>query len=208
MTEQTCARIGCDVPEFTLETFDAAKNDFGKFSLADAKKAKKWTVLMFYPADYTFVCPTELADLADQHAALAKAGAEVLSVSTDTKFVHMAWQREEKLLKGVKYLMGADANAKVSRLFGVYDENTGLAYRGTFIITPEGKLAAAEVNLLNVGRNASELTRKLQAFIYSAAHGEVCPANWKEGAKTLNPGKSAKEMVGRVSEALASAKKA
>ena len=199
-------RVSHDVPDFSLETFQ--NGDFGKFNLADAKKNKKWTVLVFYPADYTFVCPTELADLATQHAALVKAGAEVVSVSTDTKFVHMAWQREEKLLKDVKYAMGADSSGKVSRMFGVYDESNGLAFRGTFIISPEGKLVSSEVNVLNVGRNAAELLRKLQALVYSAAHGEVCPANWKEGSKTLNPGKSAKEMVGKVSEALASSKKA
>ena len=200
---QNPVRINQDVPDFSLDTFEPSRSDFGRFSLADARKAKKWTVLVFYPADYTFVCPTELADLASQHAALQKAGAEVVSVSTDTKFVHMAWQREEKLLKDLKYAMGADSSGKVSRLFGVYDENSGLAYRGTFIISPEGKLVASEINVLNVGRNASELVRKVQAFAYAAAHpGEACPANWKEGSKALNPGKSAKEMVGKVSEAL------
>jgi peroxiredoxin (alkyl hydroperoxide reductase subunit C) len=164
------------------------------------KKAKKWTVLVFYPADYTFVCPTELADVADQHAELAKAGAAVFSVSTDTNFVHMAWQREEKLLKNVKYPMAADPTGKVSRLFGVYDDASGLALRGTFIIAPDGKLASGEVNFFNVGRNAAELLRKVQANAYLAKHPEeVCPANWKQGGKTLKPGA---QMVGRVAEAL------
>jgi peroxiredoxin len=193
-------RVGQMVPDFEMEVFDPKKNDFGKISLDQIKKQKKWSVLVFYPADYTFVCPTELADVADKYADLAKAGAEVISVSTDTKFVHLAWQREEKLLKGVSYLMGADATGKVSRLFGVYDEASGLALRGTFIIDPSGKLAASEVNFYNVGRSASELVRKVKANAYLANHPEeACPANWKEGDKALKPGAG---MVGRVSEAL------
>lgn len=193
-------RVGQTVPDFEMDTFDPVEGGFGKMSLADNKKAKKWTVLVFYPADYTFVCPTELADVADQHAELAKAGAAVFSVSTDTNFVHMAWQREEKLLKNVKYSMAADPTGKVSRLFGVYDDASGLALRGTFIIAPDGKLASGEVNFFNVGRNAAELLRKVQANAYLAKHPEeVCPANWKQGGKTLKPGA---QMVGRVAEAL------
>jgi peroxiredoxin (alkyl hydroperoxide reductase subunit C) len=193
-------RVGQTVPDFEMDTFDPVEGGFGKMSLAENKKAKKWTVLVFYPADYTFVCPTELADVADQHAELAKAGAAVFSVSTDTNFVHMAWQREEKLLKNVKYPMAADPTGKVSRLFGVYDDASGLALRGTFIIAPDGKLASCEVNFFNVGRNAAELLRKVQANAYLAKHPEeVCPANWKQGGKTLKPGA---QMVGRVAEAL------
>jgi peroxiredoxin (alkyl hydroperoxide reductase subunit C) len=193
-------RVGQTVPDFEMEVFDPKKNDFGKISLEQIKKQKKWTVLVFYPADYTFVCPTELADVAEKYADLAKSGAEVISVSTDTKFVHLAWQREEKLLKNVSYLMGADATGKVSRLFGVYDEASGLALRGTFIIDPNGKLAASEVNFYNVGRSAAELVRKVKANVHCASHPEeACPANWKEGDKALKPGAG---MVGRVSEAL------
>ena len=193
-------RVGQTVPDVEMDTFDPVEGGFGKMSLAENKKAKKWTVLVFYPADYTFVCPTELADVADQHAELAKAGAAVFSVSTDTNFVHMAWQREEKLLKNVKYSMAADPTGKVSRLFGVYDDASGLALRGTFIIAPDGKLASGEVNFFNVGRNAAELLRKVQANAYLAKHPEeVCPANWKQGGKTLKPGA---QMVGRVAEAL------
>ena len=194
-------RVGQTVPDFELEIFDPQKNEFGKISLAELKKQGKWTVLVFYPADYTFVCPTELADVAVNYAELKNAGAEVISISTDTKFVHLAWQREEKLLKDVKYPMGADTTGKVSRLFGVYDEATGLALRGTFIISPEGKLASSEVNFYNVGRSAAELLRKAQANAYLVQHPqEVCPANWSKGGKTLkNPGAG---MVGRVAEAL------
>lgn len=193
-------KVGQVVPDFEMDVFDPKRNDFGKISLSGIKKQGKWTVLVFYPADYTFVCPTELADLATKQDDLAKAGVEVISVSTDTHFVHLAWHREEKLMKDVKYLMGADPNGKVSRLFGVYDEESGLDLRGTFIIAPDGKLASSEVNFFNVGRNADELVRKVKANVYLAKHPEeACPANWKEGAKTLKPGAS---MVGRVAEAL------
>jgi len=200
MTEQVQARVGETVPNFELEIFDPNKSDFGKISLEDLKKTRKWTVLFFYPADYTFVCPTELKDLGDQYEAIKKAGAEVISVSTDTKFVHLAWQREEKLLQNVKYPMGADPTGKVSRLFGVYDEAMGLSLRGTFFISPEGKLTGAEVNFYNVGRNGAELLRKIQANTYLASHPEeACPANWSEGKKTLKPGAN---LVGRVAEAV------
>ena len=192
--------VGEIVPNFEMETFDPREGDFGKISLETLKQAKKWTVLVFYPADYTFVCPTELADVAEKHKDLAAAGAEVISVSTDTKFVHLAWHREEKLLKGLSFLMGADPTGKVSRLFGVYDEATGLALRGTFVISPEGKLASSEVNFYNVGRSAAELLRKVTASVHCAAHPEeACPANWSKGGKTLKPGAG---LVGRVSEAL------
>ncbi len=192
--------VGQMVPSFEMEVFDSKRKDFGKISLDELKQQNKWTVLVFYPADYTFVCPTELDDVAQKYDDLVKAGAEVISISTDTKFVHLAWHREEKLLNGVRYLMGADPTGKVSRLFGVYDEATGLSLRGTFIISPEGKLASAEVNFYNVGRSASELLRKVQANTYLAQHpDEACPANWNTGKKTLKPGPG---MVGRVAEAL------
>lgn len=127
----------------------------------------------------------------------------MITVSTDTKFVHLAWQRDEKLLKKVMYPMGADPTGRLSRLFGVYDEQTGLDLRGTFIISPEGRLLASEVNFYNVGRNSAELLRKLKANAYLAGHPEeACPARWEEGKKTLTP--SAK-LVGRVAEALAEA---
>jgi len=198
MSEQV--RVGQVVPDFEMTVFDPKQKGFGKVSLDEIKKRRQWTVLVFYPADYTFVCPTELADVAAQHAALCKAGAEVISVSTDTQFVHLAWQREEKLMADVKYLMGADPTGKVSRLFGVFDEATGLALRGTFIISPDGVLVSSEVNFYNVGRSAAEMLRKVQANAYLATHpDEACPANWSEGKKTLSPGPG---MVGRVSEAL------
>lgn len=191
---------GAKVPEFELETFEPASCKFGRFRLEDALKAGKWTVLVFYPADFTFVCPTELADLADKHAELEKLGARVLSVSTDTKFTHMGWQAQERLLKDVKYSMAWDARGRLARALGAYDEKTGLAYRGTFLINPDGVLAMAEVNLNNVGRNMEELVRKLKAFIHTCKNpAEVCPAKWKPGEKTLKP---SEKLVGKVAEAL------
>jgi len=128
-------------------------------------------------------------------------GAEVVTISTDTKFVHLAWQREEKLLKDVKYPMGSDPTGNVSRLFGVYDEETGLALRGTFIVNPEGTVLNSEVNYYNMGRNMEELKRKFKANLHLAEHSdEGCPAQWKdEGDRTLRP---SAELVGKVYEAL------
>ncbi|MBL9115785.1 MAG: peroxiredoxin [Verrucomicrobiaceae bacterium] len=196
----TPVSVGAVVPDFEMETYEPTHGDFGKVSLADLKKAGKWTVLVFYPADFTFVCPTELADLADQHAKLEKLGAAVIGVSTDTKFAHMVWRNTEGLMKNVKYTLAADPTGTVSRLFGVYDSATGLALRGTFIINPEGKLVSSEVNFYNVGRNAQELVRKMEANIHLMAHpNEACPAKWTPGAKTLKPGK---DIVGNVESAL------
>ncbi|MFN7563602.1 MAG: peroxiredoxin [Prosthecobacter sp.] len=197
----TSVSVGAVVPDFAMETYEPAKSDFGNISLADLKKAGKWTILVFYPADFTFVCPTELADLADEHAKLESLGAHVIAVSTDTKFAHMVWRNTEGLMKNVKYTLAADPTGTVSRLFGVYDSATGLALRGTFIINPEGKLVSSEVNFYNVGRNAAELVRKMEANVHLMGNpSEACPAKWTPGAKTLKPGK---DLVGNVAAALA-----
>jgi peroxiredoxin (alkyl hydroperoxide reductase subunit C) len=192
--------VGMDVPNFELDVYNPAEADFGKISLNEIKAKGKWTLLVFYPADFTFVCPTELADLADKQEQLQKLGAEVISVSTDTKYAHMAWRNSEKLLAKVNYLMAADPLRKVSQLFGVYDPDSGLALRGTFMINPEGKLVSSEVLFYNVGRNADELVRKLEANVYLMTHpDQACPARWKSGEKTLTP---STKMVGKVFEAL------
>jgi peroxiredoxin (alkyl hydroperoxide reductase subunit C) len=193
-------RVGVEVPNFELEIYNTADREFGKISLSQLRHAGKWTVLVFYPADFTFVCPTELADLAEQYEALRNLGAEVISVSTDTKYAHMAWRDTEKLLEKVRYPMGADSTRKLSQLFGVYDPASGLSLRGTFIINPEGILASSEVNFYNVGRNADELVRKLEANVYLMQHpDQACPAKWTKGGKTLTPSGA---MVGKVYEAL------
>ena len=200
-TSPQIVSVGATVPDFEMETYEPALGDFGKVSLADIKKDGKWTILVFYPADFTFVCPTELADLADQQVRLAELGAHVVAVSTDTKFSHMVWRNTEGLLKNVRYTLAADPTGTVSRLFGVYDKSTGLALRGTFIINPEGKLVTSEVNFYNVGRNAGELVRKMEANVHLMANpSEACPANWSPGSKTLRPGK---DIVGNVAAAMA-----
>ena len=200
MSEQITLRVGQSVPHFEMETYDPATGQFGKLSLAAQKAAGKWTVLVFYPADFTFVCPTELADLGEKHAALVKLGATVAGVSTDTKFSHLAWRSSERLLANVQYPLAADPTGAVSRLFGVYDPASGLALRGTFIINPSGVLVGSEINFYNVGRDAGELHRKMEANAYLINHpAEACPAKWKPGAKTLAPNE---KMVGKVYEAL------
>jgi peroxiredoxin (alkyl hydroperoxide reductase subunit C) len=141
-----------------------------------------------------------MADLADQHEEFKKLNTELVTVSTDTQFVHLAWQRDEKLLKKVKFTMAADPNGAVSRLFGIYDEGTGLALRGTYLINPEGMLLASEVHFYNNGRNVDELLRKLKACIHLTKNpNEACPAHWVEGSRTLTP---SPQMVGKVYEAL------
>ncbi|MDG1833758.1 MAG: peroxiredoxin [Verrucomicrobiota bacterium] len=192
--------VGEEVPNFEMETFEPSTGSFGEVSLANLKADGKWTILVFYPADFTFVCPTELADLAAQDAKLTELGAKVIGVSTDTKFAHLAWCREEKLMTDVKYTLAADTTGVVSSLFGVYDDATGLALRGTFIISPEGKLVSGTVNFYNVGRNMEELTRVMEANAHCAANPtEACPAQWTPGDKTLTPNEG---MVGNVYEAL------
>lgn len=194
------AKIGKPVQDFTMDVFDPEEGGFGEVSLQNLKDQKKWVILFFYPADFTFVCPTELADLAEKHAELKAKNCEVISVSTDTKFVHLAWKNDEQLLKNVKYKMAADPTAKVSRYFGVYNCETGVADRGTFIINPEGLLVGSEISYHNVGRNADELVRKMEASIYLQDHpAEACPAKWTTGQKTLTP---SEKLVGKVGQEL------
>ncbi len=141
-----------------------------------------------------------MADLADRHEQFKSLESELITVSSDTKFVHLAWQRHETLLENAAFLMGSDPTGDVAKLFGVYDEKTGLALRGTFLINPEGTLLASEVNFYNVGRNVDELLRKMKACLHVAQHSdEACPANWDTGDKTLKP---SEKMVGKVHESL------
>ena len=193
--------VGEKVPEFELDVYLPDKKDFGKIKFSDIFRRGNWLILFFYPADYTFVCPTELADMGGKYQDIKKEGAELMSVSTDTHYVHYAWQNSEKMLADIRYPMGADPTHIASKTFGVYDEATGLALRGTFIIDPDGKLLASEVNYFPVGRNSDELLRKLKAFKYVRENpAQVCPAKWQPGKKTLTPGK---DLVGKVSDRLA-----
>ncbi|MBM3870588.1 MAG: redoxin domain-containing protein [Verrucomicrobia bacterium] len=192
--------VGANVPDFTMDTFEPSSGSFGSFVLAEQKVQGKWTVLVFYPADFTFVCPTELADLAAHQKDIEALGVKIVSVSTDTKFAHLAWRNSEKLLAGVHFTMAADPTGRVGRMFGVYDESSGLTLRGTFLISPAGKLVSAEVNFYNVGRDMGELLRKLKANTYLEKNpAEACPAKWIPGQKTLKP---SEKMVGKVFEAL------
>lgn len=156
----------------------------------------KWVVLFFYPADFTFVCPTELGELADRYKELQELGVEVLSVSRDTEFVHKAWHDHSETIKKVSFPMVADPTGSIARDYGVLIEKEGLALRGSFIIDPDGVLKAFEVNDNSIGRSAEELIRKIQAAQFVRENGgEVCPASWKPGGKTLKPGMS---LVGKI----------
>lgn len=190
--------VGDTVPDFTMDIFDPTKKDFGSVALGDLRAAGKWTILVFYPGDFTFVCTTELTALAEQYDRFTKMGAEVISVSCDTKFVHLAWQRDEAHLHGVKFPMGADPTGTLASLFGVFVEEEGYARRGTFIISPEGQLVVKEVHIDWLGRNMDELMRRFKACLLISKHPEkACPAKWKDdGDATLTPSAS---LVGNVS---------
>ncbi|MCX7957655.1 MAG: redoxin domain-containing protein [Deltaproteobacteria bacterium] len=193
-------KIGQRIPDISFDAYDPNERAFKTIRTSDIQKSGRWMIFFFYPADFTFVCPTELKDLSDKYDELNKLGVEVISFSTDTKFTHLAWKDSEPLLRNVKFLMGADPTGKIARLLGVYDEDSGLARRGTFIFSPEGRLLSVEISFDNVGRNADELLRKVKAHIYISKHpDEACPARWKEGDMTLKPSEA---LVGRVGEVL------
>lgn len=184
--------INSQLPEFSVQAYH--NDDFVGVSNKDLEG--KWSILFFYPADFTFVCPTELGDMADKYEEFKKMGVEVYSVSTDTHFVHKAWHDASETIKKIKYPMLADPTGHLTRAFGVHIEEAGLAYRGTFLINPEGKIKLAEVQDNGIGRNADELMRKVQAAQFIAEHpNEVCPAKWKPGADTLKPGL---DLVGKI----------
>ena len=186
--------IGKKVPEFKAQAFKKGEKDF--ITVTDKDLQGKWSVFVFYPADFTFVCPTELEDLQDNYAAFQKEGAEVYSVSCDTAFVHKAWADHSERIKKVTYPMIADPTGFLARAFEVMIEEEGLALRGSFVINPEGKIVAYEVNDEGIGRDASELVRRAKAAKFVADNpGLVCPAKWKEGEATLKPGL---DLVGKI----------
>lgn len=176
--------INKEVKDFKVQSFQN-----GEFKTVSKKDILgKWSVFFFYPADFTFVCPTELEDLANKYAEFKKAGCEIYAVSCDTHFVHKAWYDASERIKKIEYPMLADPTHALSLDFEVYIEEDGMSERGTFVVNPEGKIVAYEVNAGNVGRNADELLRKVLALQFVAAHGdEVCPAKWQPGAQTLKP---------------------
>ena len=192
-TQFTCAvKVGEKVPDFTAKAFH--NNDITEKSLSDHKG--KWLVLFFYPADFTFVCPTELEEMAELYPKFVEGGAEVMSVSTDTHWVHKAWHDESEAIKKITFPMLADPTGALSRAFGVYIEEEGVALRGSFLIDPEGVIQAMEVHADGVGRSAKELFRKFQAAKFVNEHGgQVCPASWEPGEDTLKPGL---DLVGKI----------
>jgi peroxiredoxin len=184
--------INSQIPEFKLQAYHDGK--FKEISQKDIQG--KWSVFFFYPADFTFVCPTELGDMADKYEAFKKMGVEVYSVSTDTHFVHKAWHDASETIKKIHFPMLADPTGYLTRAFGVHIEEAGLSYRGTFLVDPEGKIKVAEIHDNGIGRDADELLRKVQAAQFVASHpGEVCPAKWRPGSKTLKPGL---DLVGKI----------
>ncbi|MDY0308681.1 MAG: alkyl hydroperoxide reductase subunit C [Castellaniella sp.] len=181
----------------TIKPFKATAYHNGKFiDVTEQTVAGKWSVFVFYPADFTFVCPTELEDLADHYAEFQKLGVEIYSVSTDTHFSHKAWHDTSDAIKKVNYPMIGDPTHVLSRNFDVLIEEEGVALRGTFVVNPAGEIKVLEIHDNGIGRDASELLRKVKAAQYIAAHpGEVCPAKWEEGAKTLTP---SLDLVGKI----------
>jgi peroxiredoxin (alkyl hydroperoxide reductase subunit C) len=184
--------IGTEIKPFKATAFHA-----GKFvDVTEATLKGKWSVFFFYPADFTFVCPTELEDLATNYAAFKAIGVEIYGVSTDTHFAHKAWHDTSPAIGKIEYPLVGDPTLTLSRNFDVLIEEAGLADRGTFVIDPDGKIQIVEINAGGVGRNALELLRKIKAAQYVAAHpGEVCPAKWEEGQKTLAP---SLDLVGKI----------
>ena len=176
--------INAQAPEFKVQAFQ--NGEFKTVSSDDIKG--KWAIYFFYPADFTFVCPTELVDLAGKYEELKKMGVEVFSVSCDTHFVHKAWFDTSDSIKKINYTMLADPLGVLAKGFGVYKEDEGVAYRGTFVVNPQGLIKLVEMQDNSIGRNADELVRKVKAAQFVESHpGEVCPAKWNEGADTLKP---------------------
>jgi peroxiredoxin (alkyl hydroperoxide reductase subunit C) len=188
------SQIGKEIQSFTASAYDSSNGEF--IEVTDENLKGQWSVVCFYPADFSFVCPTELEDLQNQYATLKELGAEVYSVSTDTHFVHKAWHDHSDAISSLEYVMIGDPSQTISRNFDVLDEEAGLAQRGTFIIDPDGIVQAAEINADGIGRDASTLVGKIKAAQYVRNNpGEVCPAKWEEGSETLKP---SLDLVGKI----------
>lgn len=185
-------KLNEQAPEFKAMAF--SDNQFIELGSKDAKG--KFLILFFYPADFTFVCPTELEDMANHYEEIKKLGGEVYSVSTDTHFVHKAWHDASPAIKKIKFPMLGDPLHKIAKAFNVLRDEEGLADRATIIIDPDGKVKAIEITDEPIGRNAQELVRKLKALKHAREHpGMACPANWNDGGKTLKPGI---DLVGKI----------
>lgn len=186
------AKINQSIPEFSAQAFH--NGEFKTITSEDVKG--KWSIFLFYPADFTFVCPTELEDMANQYEELQKLGVEVYAVSTDTHFVHKAWHDSSPAISKINFPMIGDPTGKITRGFDVMIEEEALALRGTFLANPEGIIKVCEIHDLGIGRSAKDMVRKVKAAQYVAANdGEVCPANWDEGKETLTP---SLDLVGKI----------
>ncbi|MEN9808734.1 MAG: hypothetical protein RLZZ488_301 [Pseudomonadota bacterium] len=184
--------INTKVTDFSVQAY--VNESFKTVTQSDLKG--KWSVFFFYPADFTFVCPTELGDMADYYEKFRSLGVEIYSVSTDTHFTHKAWHDASETIKKIKFPMLADPTGHLSRAFGVHIEAEGVANRGTFVVNPDGLIKIVEIHDNGIGRNAEELFRKVQAAQFVANNsGEVCPAKWKPGQQTLKPGLN---LVGKI----------
>lgn len=185
--------INSQMPEFKVQAYRKGK---GFITVSNEDLKGKWVVFFFYPADFTFVCPTELADLADNYAQFEAMGVEICSISTDTHFVHKAWADATDTINQIQYTMLGDPTGHLARAMGVMIEEDGMAYRGTFVFNPEGKVKIAEIHDNGIGRDAQELLRKIEAaqFVYENP-GDVCPAKWRKGDSTLKP---SIDLVGKI----------
>jgi len=185
--------IGSTIKPFKATAFQAGK-DF--FDVTEKDIEGKWAVFFFYPADFTFVCPTELEDMAKHYEELQQMGVEVYSVSTDTHFVHKAWHDSSDAIGQIEYPMLGDPTGAIARGFGVMIEEEGVALRGTFLADPEGVIKVCEIHDLGIGRSAKDMVRKTKAAQYVAENdGEVCPAAWEQGQATLTP---SLDLVGKI----------
>lgn len=188
----TVPMIGKELPDMSFEAYHDEK--IKDIKLSDYHG--KWLILFFYPKDFTFVCPTELEEMAEHYEEFKKLNTEVLSVSCDTVYVHKAWHDASEAVGKVKYPMIGDPTGKLSKALGVHIHEEGISLRATFVVNPEGKIVSIEVNDNNIGRSVGELVRKLQAAQFVAEHGgNVCPASWKPGDDTLKPGL---DLVGKI----------
>ncbi|MBR9704796.1 redoxin domain-containing protein [Candidatus Pacearchaeota archaeon] len=185
-------KINESAPEFSGDAY--INNEIKKINLSDYKD--KWVILFFYPADFTFVCPTELGELADKYEEFKNLNTEVISISTDTAFVHKAWHDSSPQIKKINYPMLSDPTQKISKEYETLIEEEGLSLRATFLIDPDGIIKAYEFHNNDIGRSSEELLRKLQAAIFTRNNsGKVCPMNWKPGKKTLKPGV---DLIGKI----------
>jgi len=190
--EEEFLEINKPAPKFLAEAFH--EGQIKKIALTDY--IGKWVALFFYPADFTFVCPTELGDMADKYAKFQELGCEVLSISTDTVFAHKAWHDSSETIGKITFPMVADPTGKICYDYNTYITEEGVSLRGSFLINPEGVLKAYEIHDNSIGRSADELIRKLEAAKFVEENGgEVCPANWHPGEKTLTPGL---DLVGKI----------